>query len=226
MAKRPVDVDPRADGALRMSVERGLGQLGLPGRPAEALVSYINELQRWNTAYNLTAVRDPADMVVRHLLDSLSIVNVVESVMAAQLLPPRMLDVGSGAGLPGIPLAIVRPDWSLTLLDGNGKKARFLRHVQRTLALGNVEVIEGRVESCEGAEPYPLIVSRAFASLADFVSLTGSLLAGNGRWLAMKGKVAPEELQALPSGVSVESVHDLQVPGLREARSLIVVRRT
>lgn len=226
MIKRTRKGDGGSADSLRSDIERGLGALGLPASSAAGLASYINELQRWNAAYNLTAVRDPADMVVRHLLDSLSIVATVEAVIAAQQLKPRLLDVGAGAGLPGIPLALVRPEWSLTLLDSNGKKARFLRHVQRTLALGNVEVIEGRVEACEGSEPFPLIVSRAFASLADFITLSGSLLAGNGRWLAMKGKVAPEELRALPPGVSVESVHDLQVPGLREARSLVVVRRT
>lgn len=211
--------------ALSPAIERGLAALALPAASAPLLESYLGELVKWNAAYNLTAVRDPADMVVRHLLDSLSIVATIESVMTAHPTAPRLLDVGAGAGLPGIPLAIVRPQWSLTLLDSNGKKARFLRHVQRTLALGNVEVIEGRVEECAGVEPYPLIVSRAFASLADFITLTGSLLSGNGRWLAMKGKVASAELQALPPGVAVESVHELQVPGLREARSLVVVRR-
>lgn len=218
--------DPPPAGELDRRIEGGLTALHLPVGSAPALRAYINELQRWNAAYNLTAVRDPADMVVRHLLDSLSIVAAVESVMTSHALPPRLLDVGAGAGLPGIPLAIVRPEWRLTLLDSNGKKARFLRHVQRTLSLANIEVIEGRVEDCRAVEPYPLIVSRAFASLADFIGLTASLLAGNGRWLAMKGKVAPEELQALPPGVSVDSVQSLQVPGLREARSLVVVRRS
>ena len=215
----------KAEASLRQAIEQGLAQLALDASAATSLEAYVQELQRWNAAYNLTAVRDPGEMVVRHLLDSLSIVAAIESVMASCALAPRLLDVGSGAGLPGIPLALVRPQWSLALLDSNGKKARFLRHVQRSLTLTNVKVIEGRVEACEGEEAFPLIVSRAFASLADFVQLTGRVLAADGRWLAMKGKVAPEEMQALPPDVAIEGLHDLQVPGLREARSLVVIRR-
>jgi 16S rRNA (guanine527-N7)-methyltransferase len=207
------------------ALAEGLAGLGLSAAAAPAIQAYLAELARWNRAYNLTAVRDAHQMVVRHVLDSLSILAPVEALLAVTGLPARLLDAGSGAGLPGIPLAILRPQWRLTLLDSNGKKARFLRHVQRTLALANVEVAEGRVESWIPAAPYPLIVSRAFASLADFVATTQALLAPDGRWLAMKGKVSADELRALPPDVSVEAVHGLQVPGLGEARNLVVIRR-
>jgi 16S rRNA (guanine527-N7)-methyltransferase len=216
---------PAAARSLVPDIERGLVELGLPAAPAATLDAYLTELGKWNASYNLTAVRDPAEMVIRHLFDSLGIVAYVDALLADSGCEPRLLDVGAGAGLPGIPVAIVRPGWQITLLDSNGKKARFLRHVQRTLALGKVEVIEGRVEACDPTRPFPLIVSRAFASLADFVKLSGNLLAPDGRWLAMKGKVSPEELGALPADVRVEAVHELNIPGLREARSLIVVRR-
>lgn len=213
---------------LRPAIEHGLAALKLPSAPAVALETYLLELEKWNAAYNLTAVRAPTDMVTRHLLDSLAVLAPVEALTASGAIgsPVRLLDVGAGAGLPGIPLAVLRPDWRVTLLDSNGKKARFLRHVQRRLALGNVDVAEARVEAWHPATAdFPLVISRAFASLADFVSLTMPLLAANGRWLAMKGKVSPDELSALPDGACVEAVNALQVPGLDEARSLVVVRR-
>lgn len=201
---------------------QGLQALALPVELQPPLAHYLEELQRWNSAYNLTAVRDPAEMVVRHLLDSLAILPHVEACMATA--EPRLLDVGAGAGLPGIPLAIARPQWALSLLDSNGKKARFLRHVQRSLALPQVQVIEGRIEQLDPAAPYPLIVSRAFASLADFVRLSARALAPGGRWLAMKAHVSDEELAAIPPTVAVETIHPIEVPGLREARKLVVLR--
>jgi 16S rRNA (guanine527-N7)-methyltransferase len=211
---------------LSASIGAGIERLGLPAELAPPLAAYLTELEKWNKAYNLTAVRDVEEMVTRHLLDALAVLPLIDA--RAARLPPaeiRLLDVGSGAGLPGIPLAVARPPWRLTLLDSNGKKSRFQRHAVRTLGLSNVEVVEARAEAWQPPRPFPLIISRAFASLADFVSLTGHLLAGDGRWLAMKGKVAPDELESLPPGMSIESVYPVTVPGLREARSVVVVRR-
>jgi 16S rRNA (guanine527-N7)-methyltransferase len=163
-------------------------------------------------------------MVTRHVLDSLAVLPHLPAQLPDRAL--RLLDVGSGGGMPGLVLAIVRPQWQVSVLDGNGKKARFLRHAVRVLGLSNVEVAEARVEDWQTPQPFDRIISRAFAALADFVALSGHLLAADGRWLAMKGKVAPAELEALPAGRVIEAIHPLEVPGLQEARSLVVVRRT
>lgn len=205
-------VDP-----LRASLEAGLAALGLPAPLSIALLAYLDELQKWNAAYNLTAVREPGEMVTRHLLDSL--------VMHPYVRGP-LLDVGSGAGLPGIPLAIARPELQVTVLDSNGKKARFLRHAVRALKLGNVKVVEARVEDYQPARPFAAVTSRAFASLRDFFSLTAHLLAADGQWLAMKGKLDPQETQDLPAGVGIVDIKPLQVPGLAEARHLVIAART
>ncbi|MDB5986382.1 MAG: rsmG [Nevskia sp.] len=197
-----------------------LQQLGLAPDRLAPLQAYLAELAKWNRAYNLTAIRDPAEMVTRHVLDSLA---VLPHLPGSSL---RLLDVGSGGGMPGLVLAIVRPQWQVTVLDGNGKKARFLRHAVRALGLGNVEVAEARVEDWQAPQPFDCIISRAFAALAEFVALSEHLLAADGRWLAMKGKVAPAELAALPAGRAIEAIHPLEVPGLAEARSLVVVRRS
>jgi 16S rRNA (guanine527-N7)-methyltransferase len=138
----------------------------------------------------------------------------------------RLLDVGSGAGLPGVPLAIAEPQLAVTLLDSNGKKARFLRHVQRTLGLSNIEVAEARVEEWQDAAGYDVVVSRAFAALADFFGLTRHLLAPGGQWLAMKGKLDDAELAAVPASVHIRETHRLQVPGLGEARHAVIAEST
>lgn len=191
----------------------------LPPAASEQLLAYLAELHKWNATYNLTAIRDPAEMATRHVLDSLALL---------PLLPQtgRVLDVGSGAGIPGLILAIARPGLHIAVLDSNGKKARFMRHAVRTLALANAEVIEGRAEDFRPAVQFDVIVSRAFAALADFVACTGQALAADGRWLAMKGKVSDEERAALPSTMLIESIQPLTVPGLAEARCCVVLRRS
>ncbi len=202
---------------LRHRLDDGLAVLGLdlPDAIRVQLIAYVELLARWNAAYNLTAVRDPGDMVARHLLDSLVIVPHVSGATLA--------DLGSGAGLPGIPLALVAPQRQVTLVDSNGKKARFLREAVRSLKLANVRVIEGRVQDVPGQ--FDCITARAFATLADMLDWAGGLLAEGGHWLAMKGKLADEEIAAVPAGFRIEQVVALDVPAIVGERHLIVVRR-
>jgi 16S rRNA (guanine527-N7)-methyltransferase len=215
-----------ADSAFSASARQQIKRLGIDDHAIALLATYLAELEKWNRAYNLTAIRDPAEMVTRHLLDSLAVLpHLPDRASDSAHAPLRLLDVGSGGGMPGILLAIVRPQWQVTVLDGNGKKARFLRHVVRALALSNVQVAESRVEAWIAPQLFDRIISRAFAALAEFVQLSDHLLIEDGRWLAMKGKVASSELAELPANRTVETIHALEVPGLQEARSLIVVRR-
>ncbi|MCQ4165928.1 16S rRNA (guanine(527)-N(7))-methyltransferase RsmG [Tahibacter harae] len=202
---------------LRHRLDEGLAALGqdLPAALRERLIDYVELLARWNAAYNLTAVRDPGEMVHRHLLDSLAIAPHVSGATLA--------DLGSGAGLPGIPLALVAPERQVTLVDSNGKKARFLREAVRTLKLANVRVIEGRVQDVPGQ--FDCITARAFATLADMLNWAGGLLAEGGSWLAMKGRLQEEEIAALPAGFQIARILPLQVPGSEGERHLIVVRR-
>ncbi|MFA5938173.1 MAG: 16S rRNA (guanine(527)-N(7))-methyltransferase RsmG [Sinimarinibacterium sp.] len=204
--------------ALRDRLESGLRglELDLPATAIERLLAYVGELQKWNAAYNLTAVRDPAEMVTRHLLDSLAVLRLVRGAV---------LDVGAGAGLPGIALAIAAPELRVTVLDSNGKKARFMRHAVRTLGLSNVAVVEGRVEDFAEAAGFDCVVSRAFSALDEFFRMTRHLLAPGGQWIAMKGKLDAGELAAVPAGVAVQQVHRLTVPGLAEERHAVVATR-
>jgi len=194
----------------------GLVALKLDPALAAPLLKYLGELVSWNRAYSLTSVREPAEMVTRHLLDSLSILPHVEG---------RTCDVGSGAGLPGIPLALANPALHVSLLDSTGKKARFLRHAQRTLPLTNVEVIEARAERYVPPQRFDTVVTRAFGSLRDFLEATARLGAERARWLAMKGKLDRKELADVPPGFRVEQEIQLTVPGLDEERHLILVTR-
>jgi 16S rRNA (guanine527-N7)-methyltransferase len=204
---------------VRASPEARLlaGLVGLKLEPALAapLLRYLGELVLWNKAYNLTSVREPAEMVTRHLLDSLVVLPHVEG---------RTLDVGTGAGLPGIPLALANPALHVTLLDSNGKKARFLRHVQRVLPLTNVEVVEARAEKFQPPARFDSIVSRAFGALGDFLEATAHLGADGCRWLAMKGKLDAAELAAVPE-FEIRERLALKVPGLDEERHLVVALR-
>lgn len=209
---------------LEVQLRAGLTalRLDLPAVAIKHLLRYRAELAHWNRAYNLTAVRDARGMVVRHLLDAAA---ALPSLSATLSVPgARALDVGSGAGVPGIVWGIAHPGCEITLLDSNGKKARFLRHAARVLALDNLKVAEARVEEWNDAPGYDLITSRAFASLGDFLLGTRHLLAPGGQWAALKGKLAAEELAAVPAEFHIRETLRLQVPGLDEVRHLVTVR--
>jgi len=195
----------------------GTAELGLApsAQACERLLDYVELLSRWNAAYNLTAVRVPADMVTRHLLDSLAVARYVRG--------DSLVDLGSGAGLPGIPLAILQPERQHVLIDSNGKKTRFLREAVRALDLRNVRVEQMRVEDARGS--YACVTARAFASLADMLALGGHLLATDGVLLALKGQLHADEIVALPPGFCVADVHALSVPGLGAARHLVTIQR-
>src|SRR5690348_15756901 len=203
---------------LQARLESGLAalHLGLPEAAVASLLDYLGLLVRWNKAYNLTAVRDPAEMVTRHLLDSLAVLPFVRGETLA--------DLGSGAGLPGIPLAIARPGLKVTLVDSNGKKARFLREAARALPLPNARVEQVRVEELEGS--CDCITARAFASLADMLAWGGHALAADGVWLALKGQIEKDELAQVPAHFKVAGVHALNVPGLEAQRHLVEIRHT
>ncbi|EIS0968990.1 16S rRNA (guanine(527)-N(7))-methyltransferase RsmG, partial [Salmonella enterica] len=170
------------------------------------LVAYVDMLHKWNKAYNLTSVRDPAEMVVRHILDSI--------VVAPYLQGQRFIDVGTGPGLPGIPLAIVLPDAHFTLLDSLGKRVRFLRQVQHELRLENITPVQSRVEAYPSEPPFDGVISRAFASLNDMVSWCHHLPGEKGRFYALKGQLPEDEIASLPDEFSVEFVEKLRVPQL------------
>ncbi|MBU0901268.1 MAG: 16S rRNA (guanine(527)-N(7))-methyltransferase RsmG [Gammaproteobacteria bacterium] len=201
------------EGARELGVELSVEQ-------HEQLLAYLALLIKWNKAYNLTAVRDPDEMVSRHLLDSLSVVEYV------RVAGDNWLDVGSGGGMPGIPLAILFPERQFTLLDSNGKKTRFLTQVKLELKLANLQVIHSRVEEFAPAVPFSGICSRAFSSLEDFSNWTRHLGDGNTQWLAMKGVHPDDELQALPADFRLTATHVLKVPGCQGQRHLLILRRS
>lgn len=190
-------------------------QLDISAETQKKLLDYLQLLQKWNRVYNLTAIRDPEQMVSHHLLDSLAVL--------PHLWPGHWLDVGCGAGLPGVVLAITRPEWQFTLLDSNSKKTSFVQQSIIELGLGNISVNCARVEEFQANEKFDGIISRAFAETSDFVELTRHLLAKNGRWAAMKG-TPEQELQRLPGDVVVERIIPLQIPGLEAARCLVVLK--
>jgi 16S rRNA (guanine527-N7)-methyltransferase len=200
--------------------------LGAPlqGAEADRLLAYVDLLQRWNRVYNLTALRDPADMLSHHLIDCLAVLPPLRRWLA-QPGPQRLLDVGSGGGLPGVVLAAMQPHWQVDCVDTVAKKASFIRQVAAELRLTNLQGLHARVEALvPPAGGYGLITSRAFASLADFTALTRHLLADDGVWMAMKGKLPADEQAALPPSVEVFHVEQLQVPGLDAQRCLVWMR--
>ena len=227
---------------LRQRLTQALPGLGLvlTAQQVDALLAYLTLIQKWNKVYNLTAVRDPAEMLTHHLLDSLAVVGPLRdrlaalkpAMQAAEPEPPvattqtptsvRLLDVGSGAGLPGIVIAICFPDIQVDCVDTVAKKAAFIQQVAVTLKLSNLRGLHARVESLAG--PYDVVSSRAFASLVDFTSWSKNALAGQGIWMAMKGKHPADELAELPAGVDVFHVEQLAVPGLDAERCIVWMR--
>ena len=203
--------------------------LTLSAAQADQLLAYLALIQKWNQVYNLTAVRDPAAMMSHHLLDSLSIIAPLrrrvaglQGISESGNVPLKVLDVGSGAGLPGVVIAICCPEIDVSCVDTVAKKAAFIQQVAATLRLPNLRGLHARVETLQG--PFDVICSRAFASLADFVHWSRAALGAGGVWLAMKGKHPAAEMQALPSGVDVFHVEPLQVPGLDAERCLVWMR--
>jgi len=199
-----------------LQLTKGLAQMGLeiPTEQKTLLLYYLALVDKWNKVYNLTAVRNPEEMVSRQLLDSLSIAPFIKG--------PALLDVGCGAGLPGIPLAIVHPELQVTLIDSNGKKTRFVQQAIAELKLTNANVIQGRVEDLTQDGHFDTITSRAFADLHLMIQLTEHLLKSNGQWAAMKSGIDELDETQLPEGKQV-AIHELHVPGENAARRLLVI---
>ncbi|CAM3367200.1 16S rRNA (guanine(527)-N(7))-methyltransferase RsmG [Halomonas lysinitropha] len=205
--------------SVETRLDSGLAALGIAvdDEQRRRLLALVGLLHKWNRAYNLTAVRTPEEMVTRHLLDSAAVLPFVNGT--------QLLDVGSGAGLPGLVLAILEPSLAVTLLDSNGKKVRFQRQAVMELDLCNVTPVQARVEAFEPVVGgYAQIISRAFSSLGDFIALTARLVAPSGEWLAMKGPAVDDELADLPEEIVVAERHDLAVPYETGSRQLVVLR--
>ena len=197
----------------------GARELGVELEPAQttALLRLITELREWNERFNLTAITVPVDMVQKHLLDSLS--------LQPHLCGTRIADVGTGAGFPGLPLAVINPKRQFALIEATGKKARFVRHAADVMGLKNVEVIPARSEDWRGPAPFDCVTTRALGKLADFVRVAGHLCGPRGRLLAMKGRHPEFEIAALPPGWRAVAVHDVRIPGLPAARCIVELGR-
>lgn len=204
-------------GGIDARLAAGLSGLGLALSPGqvEALLRLVDELADWNARFNLTAIRDPAEVVDKHLLDSLAALPHLKGLAVA--------DIGTGAGFPGLPLAIADPDRRFTLVESTGKKANFVRHAATVLGLPNVEVVQARAESYRPTRPFDSVITRALGPLAGFVRVAGHLAGRGGRLLAMKGKVPEAEIEALPAGWKVIAVHPVAVPGLDAERCLVEI---
>ncbi|EHZ6873409.1 16S rRNA (guanine(527)-N(7))-methyltransferase RsmG [Providencia hangzhouensis] len=188
--------------------------IDLTEKQKQQLVDYVGLLAKWNKAYNLTSVRDPQQMLIRHIMDSI--------VVNGQLNGTKFIDVGTGPGLPGVPLAIVRPDSHFVLLDSLGKRIRFLKQVQHELGLTNIEPVQSRVEEYPVEDGFDGVISRAFASLNDMLSWCHHLPSSEGRFYALKGVIRDDEM-VLPEGFVIESITELEVPELDEQRHLVKV---
>lgn len=204
---------------IQQQIEQGLATLDLAEQPglAAALTAYLELLSRWNDAYNLTAVRVPEEMVTRHVMDSLAALPFIGG--------GRVLDVGTGAGLPGLVLAMASPGQPFVLLDSSGKKTRFVQHAAARLGLRNVQVVRARAEDYEDPDGFDAVISRAFSAVSDFIRMAGHLAGPGGRLLAMKGALPEAELAALPAGWALHAVHKLSVPGLLGRRHLLEFSR-
>lgn len=202
----------------KQKLQQGLQAMGLSLNTAQQLLllEYVALLKKWNSTYNLTALRDEHKMISHHILDSLSLLGYIKEAKT-------LMDVGSGGGMPGIPTAICRPDLQITLLDSNTKKTTFLQQVVIELGLSNVTVASGRVEAMHDKD-VDVVTSRAFAELADFISLTKHLLNENGYWAAMKGVYPYEELEHVPASVVVEKVEKIEIPMLQGERHMVIMR--
>lgn len=202
----------------KQQLQEGLQSMGLSLTTAQQLLllEYVALLKKWNSTYNLTALRDEHTMISHHVLDSLTLLPYIQQAQT-------LMDVGSGGGMPGIPTAICRPDLQITLLDANTKKTSFLQQAVIELGLHNVSVASGRVEAMHDKK-VDVVTSRAFAELADFISLTKHLLNENGYWAAMKGVYPYEELEHVPASVVVEKVDKLTVPMLNAERHMVIMR--
>ncbi len=205
---------------FELQLESAFNYLNLPKNDQvwSKLYDYLSLLQKWNKTYNLTAIRDPQEMFVKHLLDSLAVAPHVDS--------KRLIDVGTGGGLPGIPLAILFPERQVDLLDSNSKKTRFLVQAKAELGLENILVLHKRVEDYSPIEKYDGIISRAFASLDDMLNLTRHLIASNGSWWAMKAQKTQAEISHIPPYAELKNVFNLDVPGLDADRTLIQLKET
>ena len=203
----------------RAALAAGADALGVPlsGPQLDTLLALLDELERANAAFNLTAIRDRAGMLRKHLLDSLSVWPFLRG--------ERVADVGTGAGFPGLPLAIASPERRFTLIEATGKKARYVAATVERLGLSNVEVVNSRAEAYRPERPFDVVVARAVAAVADLIAYAGHLCAPGGRILAMKGKRPDREIVALPAGFRVLGVHRLRVPGLDEERHLVEICR-
>ncbi len=198
---------------IKHKLQQGIQQFGLD-LAVDPLMQYLLLLHKWNHAYNLTAVRDLDEMVTRHLLDSLAIVHWIKG--------PRVLDVGSGGGLPGIPLAIALPHVQIVLLDSNGKKTRFLQEVKRALSLNNVEIVQTRVENYHPAHGFDTVTSRAFSELQQMINWTDHLIATSGIWVAMKGRSPDAELATINHSYRVEQY---PVAGIDGERCCVIIEK-
>lgn len=197
----------------------GARELGIQLEPtqAEAMLRLVVELREWNARFNLTAITGPVDVIQKHLLDSLS--------LQPHLSGARIVDIGTGAGFPGLPLAVINPEREFALIEATGKKAQFVRHAADIMGLANVEVIPARAEAWRGPAPFDCVLTRALGKLADFVRVAGHLCVLGGRMLAMKGRRPESEIQSLPVGWRVMAVHDVRIPGLSAERCIVVLER-
>jgi len=204
---------------LHDELEQGIDKLGLdiPSATVDRLLQYLELIQKWNRVYNLTALKDSGQMLSHHILDSLSIIPYVKG--------NTILDIGSGAGLPGIPLSLVFTERHIVMLDGNAKKTRFIQQAITELGLKNAESVHSRVEDYTASEGFDTVVSRAFSSLSDFVRMALPLMKDSGQLLAMKGRYPAQELEDLPTEIRTEAVHRLEVPLLDSERHLVQMAR-
>lgn len=208
-----------ADAGFEARLKEGLQALASPDAEAysDVFARFLGLLEKWNRAFNLTAVREPNEMITRHVLDSLTARRFLHGL--------SVLDVGTGAGLPGLPLAIVEPQRQFALLDAAGKKIRFVQHAVGELALGNVQVVQSRVENYRPADPFDTVICRAFSSLQEFVGRCDSLVANGGRLLAMKGRLSKAERAGVPAPWIITEVVPVSVPGLVGERHIVVLER-